>query len=335
MEESILLKPTARDECRVNVYLANEMKKTAVILVNWNSYALTRDCILSLQQIPAEQLDILLVDNNSADGSGRQLEQAFPGIVYLQAADNLGFTGGNNLAINYALQKDYSYVLLLNNDTTVAPDFLEKLTRYLDAHPTVGAVQPLIYCEEPSKVIWNAGSYFLDFIGQPIVKKKLQKEKIAVDSGVAVDWITGCAFLVRKDLLKKTGSLSDNMFMYFEDVDLSFRIRKLEYELHLVPAAEIWHVGGMSNKQKTKNEEGYVNPVVHYLNTRNRLWILKKYTPLYFLPTALIYHLLYFSGILLYFMLRFRWKKLFAVARAIRDGLTDNISYSTTPINLS
>jgi len=110
------------------------MKKTAVILVNWNSYALTRDCILSLQQIPAEQLDILLVDNNSADGSGRELEQAFPDIIYLQAADNLGFTGGNNLAINYVLQKDYTYVLLLNNDTTVAPDFLEKLTHFLDEH---------------------------------------------------------------------------------------------------------------------------------------------------------------------------------------------------------
>jgi hypothetical protein len=91
----------------------------------------------------------------------------------------------------------------------------------------------------------------------------------------------------------------------------------------------------MSNKKTKKHAEGYVNPVVHYLNTRNRIWILKKYTPLYFLPTALIYHLLYFSGILLYFMLRLRWKKLFAVARAVRDGLTDNISYSTTPINLS
>jgi GT2 family glycosyltransferase len=311
------------------------MKKTAVILVNWNSYALTRDCILSLQQIPAEQLDILLVDNNSADGSGRELEQAFPDIIYLQAAENLGFTGGNNLAINYALQKDYTYVLLLNNDTTVAPDFLEKLTCYLDEHPKVGAVQPLIYCEEPSRVIWNAGSYYIDFIGQPLVKKKLRKENPAIESGIQVDWITGCAFLLRTDVLKKTGNLSDNMFMYFEDVDLSFRIRKLGYELHLVPAAEIWHVGGMSNKQTKKNAEGYVNPVVHYLNTRNRIWILKKYTPLYFLPTALIYHLLYFSGILLYFMLRLRWKKLFAVARAVRDGLTDNISYSTTPINLS
>lgn len=307
------------------------MKKTAVILVNWNSYALTRDCILSLQQLPAEQLDILLVDNNSADGSGRQLEQTFPGIIYLQAPDNLGFTGGNNLAINYALQKEYTYVLLLNNDTTVAPNFLEILTHYLDEHPSVGAVQPLIYCEEPSRVIWNAGSYYLNLIGQPLVKKELPKEKQTNDAGIEVDWITGCAFLVRTDLLKKTGSLSDNMFMYFEDVDLSFRLRKLGYELHLVPAAEIWHVGGMSNKQKTKNEEGYVNPVVHYLNTRNRIWIVKKFTPLYFLPVVVLYHVFYFAGILLYFLLRFRWKKLFAVTRAIRDGLTGNIAYTNHP----
>jgi GT2 family glycosyltransferase len=285
--------------------------------------------------LPAEQLDILLVDNNSADGSGRLLEQAFPDIIYLQAPDNLGFTGGNNLAIKYALQKDYPYVLLLNNDTTVAPDFLEKLTHYLDEHPTVGAVQPLIYCEEPSRVIWNAGSYYIDCIGQPLVKKQLPKEKSAVDTGIQVDWITGCAFLLRTDVLKKTGNLSDNMFMYFEDVDLSFRIRKLGYELRCIPAAEIWHVGGMSNKQARKNEEGYVNPVVHYLNTRNRIWILKKFTPLYFLPFVLLYHLLYFSGILLYFMVRFRWKKLFAVIRALREGLTCNIAYTTTPLPLT
>lgn len=121
------------------------------------------------------------------------------------------------------------------------------------------------------------------------------------------------------------------MFMYFEDVDLSFRLRKLGYELRLVPAAEIWHVGGMSNKQAKKNAEGYINPVVHYLNIRNRIWILKKFTPLYFLPVVVLYHVFYFAGILLYFLLRFRWKKLSAVTRAIRDGLTGNIAYTNHP----
>ncbi len=300
----------------------------AIILVNWNSYALTRDCLLSLQKIRNIDFDVLLVDNQSSDGSGIQLKQEFPAIIYLQASGNLGFSGGNNLAIRYALEKGHRYTLLLNNDTTVAPDFLEKLSRYLDEHPTVGAVQPLIYCNEPREAIWNAGSYYIGLLGQPWVKKIVSPLPREKKKAVPVDWITGCAFMVRTELLKKTGLLAEKMFMYFEDVDLSFRIRQLGYELRIIPAAEIWHVGGMSNKQARKNEEGFVNPVVHYLNTRNRIWIIKKYTPFYFLPTVILFHFFYFTGTIGYFLIRARFKKLRAVLKGIRDGLTEHITYA-------
>lgn len=301
----------------------------AIILVNWNSYALTRDCLLSLQQIRHTDYDILLVDNQSSDGSGLQLKQEFPAIIYLQAPGNLGFSGGNNLAIRYVLEKGYQYTLLLNNDTTVAPDFLEKLTRFLDEHPKVGAVQPLIYCDEPRDAIWNAGSFYIQLLGQPWVKKIVRPLPPEKKKGEPVDWITGCAFMVRTELLKKTGLLAEKMFMYFEDVDLSFRIRREGYALHLVPSAVIWHVGGMSNKQAQKNAEGLVNPVVHYLNTRNRIWIIKKYTPLYFLPMVILFHFFYFTGTIGYFLIRARFKKLSAVLKGIRDGLTEHITYET------
>jgi GT2 family glycosyltransferase len=284
--------------------------------------------LLSLQKIRNIDFDVLLVDNQSSDGSGIQLKQEFPAIIYLQASGNLGFSGGNNLAIRYALEKGHRYTLLLNNDTTVAPDFLEKLSRFLDEHPTVGAVQPLIYCNEPREAIWNAGSYYIGLLGQPWVKKIVSPLPREKKKAVPVDWITGCAFMVRTELLKKTGLLAEKMFMYFEDVDLSFRIRQLGYELRIIPAAEIWHVGGMSNKQARKNEEGFVNPVVHYLNTRNRIWIIKKYTPFYFLPTVILFHFFYFTGTIGYFLIRARFKKLRAVLKGIRDGLTEHITYA-------
>ncbi|MFM7359156.1 MAG: glycosyltransferase family 2 protein [Sediminibacterium sp.] len=302
------------------------INKTLVILVNWNSYALTRECLLSLQQVRTDELDIILVDNQSADGSGKQLEKEFPHLIYLQAPDNLGFTGGNNLALLYAIEKGYQNTMLLNNDTTVAPDFLTHLKKYLDAHPTVGAVQPLIYCSESPEQIWNAGSYFLHFLGQPIIKNKMSANRKKNNQALEVEWITGCAFMVRMEILKKTGLLSDKMFMYFEDVDLSFRIRQQGYSLAMIPASKIWHVGGMSNRQKQKTAEGYVNPFVHYLNARNRIWLLKKYTPFYFFPTVLFYHLVYFSGLLIYFMSRLRWKKTTAVLKGIREGITDHLT---------
>ncbi|MFN5225606.1 MAG: glycosyltransferase family 2 protein [Bacteroidota bacterium] len=301
--------------------------KTAVILVNWNSYALTRACLLSLLQIPATQRDVILVDNQSADGSGLQLQQEFPDIIYIQAEDNLGFTGGNNVAIRYAIDQGYQYILLLNNDTTVAANFLSLLTQHLEQHPATGAVQPLIYCHEPSDKIWNAGSFYNQWLGNPIVRKTLPGSQLQTNQAARVDWITGCAFMLRTEVLKQTGLLSEKMFMYFEDVDLSFRIRQAGYELELVPGAKIWHVGGMSNKREKKTKEGVVNPIVHYLNTRNKIWILKKYTPWFCLPTVLLFHLFYFSGILLYFLIRLRWNKWKAVLTAIRDGLSGNITY--------
>lgn len=304
---------------------------TAIILVNWNSYTLTRDCLLSLQQIPDADFDVFLVDNQSSDGSGQQLQREFPAIIYLQAPANLGFSGGNNLALRHALEKGYRYTLLLNNDTTVARNFLTHLTQYLDKHPSVGAVQPLIYCDPPRDAIWNAGSYYSKVWGQPLVKKTVQPLTPADEGGYQVDWITGCAFMIRTELLKKTGLLAEKMFMYFEDVDLSFRLRREGFALHLVPEAVIWHVGGMSNKQEQKTAEGIVNPVVHYLNIRNRIWVIKKYSPFYFLPTVILFHLFYFSGIMGYFFIRGRIQKGKAVLKGIRDGLIEHITYETTP----
>lgn len=317
---------------RVIVYIAELMKKTAIILVNWNSFHLTAQCIRSLQQIlHPGSVAIILVDNNSADGSGTALQAAFPEIHYIQANDNLGFTGGNNLGIAYAIQENYQYTLLLNNDTTVAPDFLEPLLSYMDTHPETGAVQPLIYFHHEPSHIWNGGSYYHEWIGHPGIRyigKQLPNTPLQNLQPVSVDWITGCAFLVRTSLLKEMGMLSDNLFMYFEDIDLSLRIREKGYQCRLIPQSAIWHVGGMSNKNKEKTSEGFVNPVVHYLNIRNRIWILKQYTRWFYLPTVVIFNSVYIVAILLYFLVRMRWGKFQTACKALLDGLLGHIEYN-------
>ena len=307
------------------------MKKTAIILVNWNSFALTAQCIRSLQQMShPESATVILVDNHSEDGSGEALKNEFPHIIYIQAHDNLGFTGGNNLGILYAIKEQFTYTLLLNNDTTVSPDFLAPMVAYMDAHLEMGALQPLIYYHHEPSIIWNGGSYYNNWLGHPSIKyigKTLDSTPLQNHSSIPVDWITGCAFFIRTSLLESIGGLSDNLFMYFEDIDLSFRIREKGYQLRLLPQSVIWHVGGMSNKNKEKTREGYVNPVVHYLNIRNRIWILKEYTALQYLPSVFIYTSLYIAGILFYFIIRGRWSKFQTACKAVLDGLLDQIEY--------
>ena len=302
-------------------------KKIAIILVNWNSFGYTNDCINSLKEISFKDYDIIVIDNGSKDGSGKALKETHPNIILIESDKNIGFTGGNNLGLNYSINHHYTYSLLLNNDTFVEKDFLSILIDYMDEHPEAGAIQPKIFFNHNRKIIWNGGSYFNKFFGYTYSKGYLREEKKIDTTIKEVDWITGCAFFVRNEVLKQTGLLAINLFIYAEDGDLSLRIHQLGYKLIYHPASIIYHIAGMSNRNKTKGKEGYLNPVVHYLNERNKIWFLKKYTPFYFIPTAFIFNFFYSLSIMLYFVVRLRFQKLKAVIKAIRDGITGNIEY--------
>lgn len=304
-----------------------EHKKTAIILVNWNSFEYTHQCILSLNQLIQKDFDIIVVDNGSADESGKKLKATHPNIILIESDTNLGFTGGNNLGLTYSLQQAYTYSMLLNNDTEVAPDFLEILTGYMDEHPETGAIQPKIYYHHNRSILWDGGSYFNRILGIAYTsghgKVPGKKHEVIKE----VDWITGCCLLTRNSILKETGFLAKNFFIYYEDVDLSFRIKKTGSKLIYHPGSVIYHIAGVSNKTKTKGKEGFVNPIVHYLNFRNRIWLLKQYTPLIYAPTVIVYNFFYTLAVLFYFALRFRFKKLASVVKAVKDGLTGSVQY--------
>lgn len=298
----------------------------AIILVNWNSFDVTNDCIISLKEIQYAAHTIVMVDNGSTDGSGKQLKQLHPEIVLIESATNQGFTGGNNLGFEYSIQQGFDYSLLLNNDTFVEPDFLNHLVNYMEAHPKVGIVQPRIHFNHDRSLLWNGGSYYSKWLGFLYTKGFNRKPSAKYLQFKEVDWITGCAFLTKNNILRKTGLLAPNMFIYSEDVDLSFRIKALGYQLIYHPHSVIYHIAGMSNKSKTKGKEGFVNPIVHYLNQRNRIWLLKKYTPWYCVPTATLCNIFYISLIMGYFAVRRRFTKLKAVISAVKDGLSGHIA---------
>lgn len=299
----------------------------AIILVNWNGLKVTQQCIQSLNAVTFSSHQVIVVDNASEDHSAEILANDFPDIVLLKSDTNLGFTGGNNLGFRYALEKGYKYILMLNNDTIVEPDFLNHLVLYMESHPNTGAIQPRIHFEHDRSLIWNGGSYHAAWPGffyTPGVHRKPIEKHLQLKQ---VDWITGCAFLVRADILRKTGLLAENMFMYSEDVDLSMRIKALGYTLAYHPQSVIYHIAGMSNKSQVKGKEGFVHPLVHYYNQRNRIWVLKKYTPLYAFPTVIICNFFYVSLIIGYFAMRGRFTKLKAVLKAVKDGLSNSIKY--------
>lgn len=293
----------------------------AIILVNWNGYALTKDCIDSLAKTSYQNYTIIVVDNGSEDGSAAKLKRDYQNIVLLELPENKGFTGGNNHAMEWAIKEGFKYSLLLNNDTFVESDFLEPLLQTMNEHPLVGAVQPLICFNYDRNKIWNAGSFRNPIWGYCYTQGYLQNRSEKFAQERKVDWISGCAFLVRNEALQQVGLFQENLFTYYEDVDLSYRLRNSGYELRFIPSSVIYHIAGMSGKSVSKGKEGFLHAQTHFYNVRNRIWFLKKYSNFLQLPTVFLYHVAYFTAMLIYFSLRARFTKLQACYKGIQAGL--------------
>jgi GT2 family glycosyltransferase len=177
---------------------STKFPSVGIILINWNNYEDSHKCFTSLKQLDYPNYEVILVDNDSKDGSGKKLQSEFENFAHFIFSDkNLGFSGGNNLGIRYALNQGHDYVMELNNDTEVEPDFLSKLIASIDDKPEYGAAQPLIFFNTPRRsVIWNGGGKLIEPLGLSITKFANQKASESL-LGSETDWITGCAFLIK------------------------------------------------------------------------------------------------------------------------------------------
>ena len=293
----------------------------AIILVNWNGTQDTLECLASLQNVKQPFFDCLVVDNASNQDPETKIKEAFPEIIYFGLDKNLGFAGGNNIAIEYSIKNNYEFILLLNNDTIVEPDFLAQLVDCLKNNCKLQAVQPLIYNNSYPKKIWSTGGIWNNWIGDSFTIKKNPSQSNYTNR----DWLTGCAMLIRTSVLKDVGAFNENLFAYYEDVDLSFRINKRGNTLAVVPASIIYHKVSASVNASAPNREGRLNPLVHYWNARNRLWLIKKYQPWYTYPTIFIAVTFYYSIVLSYLLLRGRYYKCKMICKGLSEGYIQNL----------
>lgn len=274
------------------------MSKTAIILLNFNSTDETIDCLKSLQTVSGEPDDIMIVvvDNHSSEQEVKKLEtyihditntQKINTIHFIKNSQNLGFSGGNNEGIEYALREQTEYILILNNDTVVSKDFLSHMQAEIKKDEKIGVVVPKIYfapghefhknryrVKEQGKVIWYAGGTidWANVIGHHVGVDEIDTQD-QYTASQSTEYATGACMLVRSSVIKQVGMFDTDYFLYYEDSDLSMRIQKAGYTIMFVPSAVIWHKNAGSTG-------GSGSELQDYYITRNRLLFGFKYAPI-------------------------------------------------------
>ncbi|HUS59890.1 MAG TPA: glycosyltransferase family 2 protein [Nevskiaceae bacterium] len=243
--------------------------KVSIVILNWNTKELLKQCLESLKKSRGDlETEVIVVDNGSQDGSVEMIKQfksSTPDLKlhFIANKKNLGFARGNNQAIKMATG---DFVMLLNSDTIVQKGAIEKLAVYLIKSPKIAVASPLLlnkdgsiqkdpcYLKFPSPV--TAFFYYNSFLKKIAVKffPWLLFSTTDFSQPVEVEQLPGAAVMFRKEVLKKLKGFDESYPLYFEDVDLSFRIRKLGYKLVVVPGAKIIHLGRKSIEPLIKKE---------------------------------------------------------------------------------
>ena len=240
-----------------------------VLVLCHNQAEVTLECLATLaaQTHPAH---VLVIDNASTDGTAGLVAAAFPAVEVLRLEANLGYAGGNNAAMRHALAQGAQALLLLNNDTRLAPDCLAALMAALDAHPEAAAAGPMIYAWESWETISSAGGV-IDWQHADAINLGAGARDSGQFPARSVDILNGCALMVRADAVVRVGLLDDRYFMYWEETDWCTRMRHAGWGLWFEPAARIQH------KAPIKPEA--MSRAALYYTARNRLLFFARHTP--------------------------------------------------------
>ena len=253
-----------------------ESKKLAVIILNWNGEKLLPQFLPSaIKYTSGSEVDLILADNGSTDGSVEWLRTNYPGLKLILLDKNYGFAEGYNKAIESTA---YPYTILLNSDVEVTEGWWQPLLKFMEENPEVGSVQPKIKSYTNKEYFEYAGAAggYLDKLGYPYCRGRLfdsvEKDEGQYD-GEAVDicWASGAALAVRTSVYLELGGLDPLFFAHMEEIDLCCRMLAAGWRVCAVSDSEVYHLGGASLNQG--------NPRKTYLNFRNNLLLLYKNLP--------------------------------------------------------
>lgn len=273
------------------------MTLTSIISVNFNQPEVTLDFLRSVKLHTAgSDIELILVDNGSAEDHGDAFIRAFPELIYIRSAQNLGFAGGNNLGIKRATG---DYLLLLNNDTEITPDLITVLTFEMESNPQIGLISPLIMYFDAPEIIQYAGFTKMNYL----TCRNQNIDSMVPDSGQYdhASWETGychgAAMMCRRADLEEVGMMAEQFFLYYEELDWC--------EKFMHSGKKIWFTGRTRIYHKESMSVGKESKIKTYFMTRNRMLFIRRNTSL---VNTLLFSV-YFIGIASTKQIIIYWKK--------------------------
>jgi GT2 family glycosyltransferase len=244
------------------------MKKVSIVTVNFNQSAVTEDLLESIEKLNSyKNIEIIVVDNASIANPLPEWFLKYPHVIFIRSEVNLGFAGGNNLGIKEATG---DYLFLVNNDTEFTPGLVEKLVHVMDANPEVGMISPMIKYYSDKQLIQYAGYTPMNYYtcrNSCIGFKQTDTGQYDHITGPTA-YCHGAAMVVRKEAMDKAGLMSENYFLYYEEVDWCERITKAGYKAWVCTDALIYHKESVSVGKKSKLKAYFMN--------RNRMLFIRR-----------------------------------------------------------
>jgi hypothetical protein len=224
--------------------------KVAIIVLNWNGWRDTIECLESLQRITYPKYQIIVVDNASTDDSVERITEKFPHLTLIETGSNVGYAGGNNVGIKYALKNGAKYILIVNNDTKVVnPGFVNQTVDVMKSDSTIGILGP--------KVLNFKGQIQDTILYIPTLPNCLResfrlrfgaKKSRDYRAAQSVDAVSGVCWLIRADVITVVGLLDEDYFMYAEEQDYCYRVKKAGWEIMYAPIESVLHKKGSGDE---------------------------------------------------------------------------------------
>jgi GT2 family glycosyltransferase len=235
-------------------------------VLNWNNYSDSRECVNSLLKVEYPNMDIVVIDNGSSDGSGERLREEFADINVELIGENRGFARGHNVGIRWALDNGADYVMVTSNDA-IFPDteLLDKLIEFIETEGGVGMVTPEIRCYPDTDAVWFQEGRIDYSTGFPDHAKGSDNGELIYN-----DYISLVSTVIPVEVFEEVGLLPGDWFLYHEDMDFSTQVRDQGYDLVTFPQATVYHRGSSTSGSSLR-------PVRSYYPTRNRWIWARKY----------------------------------------------------------